>query len=143
MVTTLTARWAAFDRRPVARQVARFVVVGLGNTALTMATIYLLREGLGASVAVASAIGFIVGMIQGFLLSRLWTFAGVDHATPVALQVVGFVVVNLICGAIFTRSNVWLSGHLPLLVASLASAAVIMPISFALNRWGVFRSRTA
>ncbi len=135
--------WRALARRPAARQAARFVVVGVANTAVTMATIIALRDGAKTTVGLASAVGYVVGMIQGFLLSRFWTFAGVRQTVPVALQIAGFVVVNLICGTIFTRTNVALSHVLPLAAATVASAAVIMPISFVLNRWGVFRGRPA
>ena len=127
--------------RPIARQAVRFAVVGVANTLLTLAVIMLVRDGLGATVGFASAAGYVAGMIQGFILSRRWTFADIDHATPIWLQIGGFVATNLVCGALFTRVNVWLVTLLPLPLASLASAAVVMPVSFALNRWGVFRAR--
>ncbi len=128
-------------RRPVARQFARFFVAGVSNTLTTFAAIYLIRHLTDASVGVASAIGYVVGVVQGFALSRFWTFAGVDHAAPVALQVAGFVVVNLIGGGIFTGTNVALSRILPLAAATVLAAAAVMPVTFALNRWGVFRER--
>ncbi len=127
--------------RPAARQLLRFAIVGVANTLLTYAVIWLLHDGVGTSVALASALGYVAGMIQGFVLSRLWTFAGVDHAVPVAVQVVGFIVVNLICGTLFTQANVVLSRSLPLLVSSLLATALVVPLSFALNRWVVFRAR--
>lgn len=139
-VKPLTERGVALARTPLVKQGGRFIAAGLANTAVTYITIFVVRNH-GATVGVASASGYILGMIQGFVLSRFWTFAGIDHVTPAALQVAGFVVVNLICGAIFTQSNVVLSHHLPLIVASVASTAIITPLSFALNRWGVFRAR--
>ena len=117
----------------------RFVVVGLLNTATTFATIWLLHTRLGTSVGVASAVGYVLGMIQGFLLSRYWPFAG-QAAFSMRTQAAGFIAVNLICGAVFTQANVMLARELPLLAASIASTALIVPISFLLYRSLVFRS---
>lgn len=132
---------AELSRRPLARQAARFIIVGIANTVVTLGTVFVVHDVAGASVEVASATGFIVGAIQGFVLNRFWTFAGIDHAVPIAVQMVGFVVVNLVAGSIFTAVNVGLSRFIPLLVSSLIAAATIMPVSFTLNRWGVFRER--
>lgn len=118
----------------------RFAIVGVANTLVCFAVIFVAR-GAGASVGVASAAGYVVGMTQGFLLNRYWTFAGVDHATPVALQIAGFVVVNLICGTLFTSLNVMLSRAMPLLVSSIVATGIVTPLSFGLNRFLVFRPR--
>ena len=139
--------------RPVVRQLARFVTVGLANTATCFAVIFLLRQGLGTSVGVASAGGYAVAMVQGFLLSRYWAFASDDHAVPVAAQAAGFVVVNLICGTLFTQINVLLEGlfdrsalfppgNWPLLASSVAAQASVIPVSFLLYRLIVFRTRS-
>ena len=127
--------------RPIIRQLMRFGVVGVANTVTSYTVIWLCHVRLGASVGLASAAGYAVGMIQGFILNRFWTFAGDDHALPVAAQVAGFVVVNVICGAIFTQANVWLSAHVPLMVSSLLATALVVPLSFALNRLLIFQSR--
>lgn len=138
-MTTRLLRFAT-RQHPAVRQLVRFCLVGLANTAVTLGIIFLLRSA-GASVAVASAAGYVVGMIQGFLLNRFWTFAGVDHATSTALQVVGFVVVNAICGAAFVQLNVTVSRFLPLLLSSIVATGIVTPLSFGLNRWIVFRAR--
>ena len=140
-------------QRPVVRQLARFVTVGLLNTLTCFTVIFLLRRGLGTSVGVASAGGYGIAMIQGFLLSRYWAFASDDHAVPLAAQAAGFVVVNLICGTLFTQANVWLesaftrsgwfpSGNWPLLASSVVAQASVIPVSFLLYRLIVFRERS-
>ena len=117
----------------------RFGVVGAANTAVTLAVIWVMHQGFDAPVWLASGTGYAVGMVQGFLLSRYWTFARTGHAAGTRLQAAGFVVVNLICGAIFTRLNVLFVASLPLLGASLLATVAVLPLSFALNRWFVFR----
>lgn len=131
-----------FSSRPFVRQASRFFIVGVANTVVCFGTIFIVH-GLGASVGLASAAGYVLAMIQGFLLNRFWTFAGTDHATPIALQVAGFVVVNLICGTLFTQLNVVLSRLMPLLASSVLSTGAVTPLSFALNRWVVFRKAGA
>lgn len=137
------AELGTLSRRLLARQALRFLVVGILNTTVTLGTVFLLHEVARVSIAVSSASGFVVGMIQGFVLNRFWTFAGVAHAVPVTVQVTSFAAINVLSGGIFTAINVVLSRSLPLLLSSILAAGVIMPLSFALNRWGVFRERRA
>jgi putative flippase GtrA len=126
--------------RAMAPQIARFIIVGLANTATTYAAIWLLHAQLGISVSIASATGYVVGAVQGFLLSRYWTFA---HAQSGAFapQALGFVLVNLLCAAIFSQLVVLLEKSLPLSVATVGATLLIIPVSFILYRWWVFRHR--
>ena len=130
------------SRSPITGQAARFVVVGVANTATTYALIWLLHTRAGASVGAASAVGYVAGAVQGFILSRLWAFRG-DHAARLPVQLAGFAAVNLLCAGLFGGINTLLARVLPLLVASLGSTALVMPVSFALYRWGVFRAKSA
>ena len=73
--------------RPVLVQFVKFGIVGVSNTLLTFAVYTLLLKVFGVWYMAASAIGFVVGATNGFLLNRRWTFA--DHVgdalTPGAL----------------------------------------------------------
>ena len=55
--------------RAEAARFARFCLVGVSNTLLTLATFTLL-----VPAAPASALGFAVGAINGYVLNRSWTF---------------------------------------------------------------------
>jgi putative flippase GtrA len=125
-------------RRALAAQALRFIVVGVANTLVTFAVIWALREGFAAPVWLASATGYGVGMLQGFILNRGWTFAATARAGRADRQALGFVAVNIACGLFFTLANVVLHRWLPLQVSSVLAAAAAMPLSFALNRWFVF-----
>src|SRR5271157_3531173 len=75
---------------PLLVQFIKFGIVGISNTLLTFAVYTLLLKVFGVWYLAASAIGFTVGAINGFLLNRRWTFR--DHVgdalTPVRWAVV-------------------------------------------------------
>lgn len=127
------------DRRLLVRQAGRFVVVGVLNTLTTVAIVWALRH-LGMGVAAASAAGYAVGVLQGFLLSRGWTWSeeihasgsGAKHAGAVR-QLLGFVAINLLCGWIFTRLSVAFETPLGFPWSLLATVAITMVLSFGLN----------
>lgn len=56
------------------RQFARFAAVGVANTAVGLATIWLAML-LGLGPVLANATGYLVGVALGFALNRAWTFA--------------------------------------------------------------------
>ena len=62
---------------PVLVQFIKFGIVGVSNTLLTLVVYTVLLKGFGVWYLAASAIGFIAGAINGFLLNRRWTFR--DH----------------------------------------------------------------
>ncbi len=57
----------------VAKEAARFLVVGLANTALTLAIIFVLLR-FGSSLLTANIIGYGTGFINSFVWNRRWTF---------------------------------------------------------------------
>lgn len=124
----------------MAPQFARFGIVGLANTAMTYFAMWLLHSKMGVQVGVASATGYVVGAVQGFLLSRFWTFSQHEHGA-VAPQVLGFVLVNLLCAGLFSQLVVLLDKWLALPLATVAATALVIPVSFVLYRWWVFRHR--
>ena len=72
---------------PVILQLVRFGLVGAVNTALTLAT-YSVMLALGSPVALAGAVGWGVGGVNGYLLNRAWTFKGAARgAVPAARYV--------------------------------------------------------
>ncbi len=54
-------------------QLLRFLTVGVVNTLLTLAIIYLLMH-LGIDYRVANAAGYGIGFVVSFVLNRNWTF---------------------------------------------------------------------
>jgi putative flippase GtrA len=58
-------------------QLARFLVVGLINTALSF-VVYRLLLAAGAWYVVAAPVAFAVGAVNGFVFNRRWTFGARD-----------------------------------------------------------------
>src|SRR3981081_2403532 len=87
-------------RPPLLVQFVKFGIVGVSNTLLTFAVYGLLLKVFGVWYLAASAIGFIAGATNGFLLNRRWTFSGHvgDAYTPLRWAVVqsGGLGINLI-----------------------------------------------
>ena len=121
-------------------RIARFCVVGVANSAITLA-VFTLLCALGAPAPAASALGFAAGAVNSFLLNRRWTFADLDVTGGAfwrfaAIQ--GF-------GALLSAAGV---GALLALGASRTAAeCVILPCVtvtlYCLSRLLVFRGRTA
>lgn len=65
---------ADLARRTASMQLARFLTVGLLNTAVGLGLTWLLMA-LGSNTIAANAAGFAVGMTVSFTLNRKWTFA--------------------------------------------------------------------
>ena len=71
-------------------QFVKFGIVGVSNTLLTLVVYTVLLKVFGVWYLAASAIGFVVGAVNGFLLNRRWTFrehVG-DALTPVRWGIV-------------------------------------------------------
>src|SRR5271155_2042230 len=75
---------------PVVIQFVKFGIVGVSNTVLTLVIYTVLLKGFGVWYLAASAIGYIVGAVNGFLLNRKWTFRGHvgDALTPFRWSIV-------------------------------------------------------
>jgi putative flippase GtrA len=73
-------------------QFARFLLVGVGNTVISFVA-YRILLGLGTPYALAAALGFSVGAVNGYVFNRRWTFRARDSARSrfryVAVQAAG------------------------------------------------------
>ncbi len=129
-------------RRPhvphVLVQFVKFGIVGISNTLITFIVYTLLLKVFGVWYIAASAIGFVVGAINGFLLNRRWTFAGHvgDAFTPVRWGVVqtGGLALNL--GLLYVLVHD--AGIDKLIAQALATVAVTVS-TFIVNRAWTFR----
>ena len=133
-VAGLTSRM----RAPVVVQFIKFGLVGVSNTVLTFIVYTLLLKVFGVWYLLASAIGFIVGATNGFLLNRRWTFAGHvgDSLTPVRWAVVqgGGLGINEVLLYVFVDD-----AKLDKLLAQAFATAVVTVSTFFVNRAWTFR----
>jgi putative flippase GtrA len=125
-------------RAPVLVQFIKFGTVGVSNTLLTLVVYTVLLKVFGVWYLAASAIGFIVGAVNGFLLNRRWTFR--DHVgdsfTPVRWGIVQT------CGLGINEALLYLlvhHAHLDKLLAQVCATAVVTVTTFFVNRAWTFR----
>jgi putative flippase GtrA len=121
---------------PTVLQLVRFGLVGATNTALTLGT-YAALVALHAPVALAGAVSWGVGAVNGFVLNRAWTFRGAARgAVPAArYAVVALVGAGLDAALVaFAVSE----DHLPHLAGELAVLPPVTLLSFLLCRGWVF-----
>ena len=74
------------------RQFGRFLIVGVGNTAISFVA-YRLLLALAIPYVLAAALAFAVGAVNGYIFNRRWTFAARDSTRArvlyLAVQAVG------------------------------------------------------
>lgn len=60
--------------RSDATQFCKYLLVGGGNTLLTLAVIVGLKSGLGVNPWIANVAGYVAGMVNSFVWNKLWVF---------------------------------------------------------------------
>jgi len=119
-------------------QFAKFGIVGISNTLLTFLVYTVLLKVFGVWYLAASAIGFAVGAVNGFLLNRRWTFRGHvgDSRTPLRWMVVQSCGLGLNEALLF----LWVGAvGLDKLVGQALATAVVTVVTFLANRAWTFR----
>jgi putative flippase GtrA len=119
-------------------QFVKFGIVGVSNTLLTFIVYTVLLKGFGVWYLAASAIGFIVGATNGFLLNRRWTFrehVG-DALTPVRWAIVQSTGLAINIGLLFLLVN---EAGVEKLLAQALAICVVTVTTFTANRAWTFR----
>jgi len=119
-------------------QFVKFGIVGISNTLITFIVYTLLLKVFGVWYIAASAIGFVVGATNGFLLNRRWTFAGHvgDAYTPVRWAVVQTAGLALNLGLLYLLVH---DGAMDELVAQAIATVAVTISTFLVNRAWTFR----
>jgi putative flippase GtrA len=136
--TTRVAGLSARLRAPLLVQFVKFGIVGVSNTLLFFAIYTCLLKVFGVWYLAASAIGFTVGAINGFLLNRRWTFSGHvgDSLTPLRWGVVQG------CGLALNEGLLYLfvdGVSLDKLVGQALATVIVTLTTFFVNRAWTFR----
>jgi putative flippase GtrA len=133
--------WAVRLRsRTLRRQLARFVLIGAVNTAISFG-VYRLLLVLGAWYVIAAPIAYVASLLNGYMFNRRWTFGARDSARARLL----YVAVQA-SGAGLTSLLVLLFVHAAGIGRVAAFLAAVVPVTlctFAANRVWTFANRTA
>jgi putative flippase GtrA len=121
-------------------QFVKFGIVGVSNTVLAFAIYTVLLKVFGVWYLAASAIGFVLGAVNGFLLNRRWTFAGHvgDSLTPVRWGVVQG------CGLALNEGLLYLfvdGASVEKLLGQVFATGIVTVVTFLANRAWTFRVR--
>ena len=127
------------------KQFVLFCCVGASNTLITMAVLYLLNSILGVNYLLSSAIGYLCGVINGYLWSTFLVFKKKRTASNaikfVAVNVVVLGVNMLLMYAfvgVFGLENVFNLGVLP---AQAITICFTMVLNFVLNKFWTFKEK--
>jgi len=116
----------------------RFATVGVLNTVLGYAVIFLCMYVLGQGAVTSNVIGYAVGLLVSFVLNRTFTFRSTSAALPEALRfLVIFILAylaNLGVLIVLTRQL-----HVHEGVSQVLAGAVYFVLSFALSKYYVFK----
>jgi putative flippase GtrA len=130
-------RVGTLRRSDHARQFARFLAVGVGNTALSF-VIYGALLALGVWYVVAAPLAFAAGAVNGYVFNRRWTFSARDSTRArvlyVAVQATGAVSTSLLVPLFVAASTSKVGAYL----AAIPPVTVCM---FAANRAWTFADR--
>jgi putative flippase GtrA len=123
---------------PLLVQFVKFGIVGVSNTLLAFAIYTVLLKVFGVWYLAASAIGFVVGAVNGFLLNRRWTFAGHvgDSLTPVRWGTVQGCGLALNLGLLYVFVD---GANVEKLLGQAFATAIVTVITFLVNRAWTFR----
>jgi len=120
-------------------QFLKFGIVGISNTLLTAATIWLLLRIFHSSNYLANIVGYVVGLVNSFIWNRRWTFE--NHA-QVGATIFKFIVT-------FAISYLLQLGFLSFLlhqtniddyVCQLLSIVVYTVVNFFMNKYYTFKT---
>lgn len=138
------------DKTPLV-QFAKFIMVGVMNTALTLVVIYVCKSFLEINEYVSNLIGYVAGVINSFLWNKNWVFKAKDHLLRQAaafligfgccyglqLLIVYLIVEHTVYGdMMWTIEGFTFSGYG---VATLVGMAVYTVANFVFNRVVTFR----
>jgi putative flippase GtrA len=127
--------------RALGVQFLKFAIVGVSNTLLTLLVYTFLLKVVGMWYLAASAIGFVAGATNGFLLNRKWTFrehVG-DALTPVRWGIVQG------CGLALNEGLLYVfvtDAQLEKVLAQVVATGFVTVSTFLANRAWTFRVHT-
>ena len=121
-------------KRPL--EFLKFCLVGVVNTGVDF-TVFTVLTNLGVLLLVAQSISYTCGVLNSFLLNRIWTFRGGVQSARSFLR---FLVLNLGTLAVTYGLLIYFHNHFvwSLLVSKLLATGVSLVINFTGSRLLVF-----
>lgn len=129
------------------RHLVRFLVVGVLCVGIDLGC-YAGLVVLGFAVPVAKGVGYIAGMILGFVLNKTWTFgsrrsASGEAVAYILLYALTFAVNIAVNSGVLATARVLLPGTWPAIAAFLAATGLTTALNFLGMRFVAFRKGIA
>ena len=121
-------------------QIAKFMTVGVLNTAIDAAAYFALTRWLGlvSRLVLAKGIAYVIGMMNSFFWNRTWTFGDNGNIWRAAgLFTLTHIAALAINAGTMALALDWL--HLPEIIALGAATGAAFVWNFVLNKLVVFR----
>jgi len=119
----------------VRKQFIRFLIVGASNTAITLLA-YAGAIHIGVRYLPAGAGAYALGVVNGFVLNRAWTFSHTGRIARSAVRYAAVTAIGVFLNLVLLRAAVGLG--VPRAAGELAAVAPVTLLTFALNRAWAF-----
>ena len=131
------ARMDIFSVKPLFLSFVKYALVGGGGAVLDFGTLMLAYGLFGWHYLVATAFGFIVGLVFVYVLSNLWVFNQRRMGDSPAREFAVFTLIGL-AGLALTQLFMWsfVDGlGLPVVPAKLITMALVLCWNFGARKW--------
>jgi putative flippase GtrA len=131
------------DPRALLIRAGRYGLAGMVNTGLGLAVIYVLDLGLHVAPALANAVGYAVGVLASFALSRRFVFQSDEPASATGPRYIAVILTAFLINQAVLRLTlaIWPPGGLQHAAAQLAGMAAYTIFSFLACQVWVFRQK--
>jgi putative flippase GtrA len=123
---------------PETRRIVKYAIVGVSNTIVALGSYAILLE-LGVQYVIAGAVSWTLGLLNGYVWNRIWTFDRAEHRMSFLLRysTVGVLALTLNTGLLALLISVVGVDQLP---AEFVALPIVILASFLGNRYWAFRS---
>jgi putative flippase GtrA len=147
----LIKTWITGPSRSGRVQLFRSLFVGAAASAVDMVVLALLFSVLGLNALLAAALGFTVGLLVNFVLTRLWVFTGsrlsggAEFAAFAVISVIGLGLTTLIVWvfenpiASARPLGEWLSADGYVYAGKLVAIVVVFAWNFLMRKYVIYR----
>jgi dolichyl-phosphate beta-glucosyltransferase len=119
----------------------QYAIVGCLGTAIDLGSLYVLVDFLHVNLLVATAVSFILAVINNFTLNKYWTFK--NRSSNIRKQFIKFLVVSIV-GLLLTEMFMAILVYglkLWYLFAKLITSGLILTWNFLANKYWTFKDR--
>lgn len=122
----------------IVKQAIKYGIVGVINTLITAAVIWVMMKGLGCSDIVSNVVGYAAGLLNSFVWNRQWTFHSQAGWWPSAVR---FGAVFAVCYLLQLGVLMYLNRHLDIdpYYNQLIAMAFYTVVNFIMNKFYTFK----